>query len=103
MKREVLERYLSYCDKKMSKDKFYKFGDNHFSILRQTDKAVQINFKITDLREFDVESGERIYKDGTYTDDTYLVFWCPKKFMDYELKNISCFFVSEKIKEELSK
>lgn len=103
MRREVLERYLSYCNKKMLKDKFYKFGDNHFSILRCTDKAVQINFKITDLREFDVETSKRIYENGIYTDDTYLVFWCPKKFMDYELKNISCFFVSEKIKEELSK
>lgn len=103
MKREVLERYLSYSEKKANKDKYSFFDKNHFYILKQTDKACQINFIVTDLREFDSDSGKRIFEDGTYNDDTYIIFWCPKKLMGYELNKVPCFFVTEKIKEELSK
>ena len=96
---EVLERYLSFCEGKVTKDKFAAANADCFRKNRETEKAVQVNYKITDLREFDETTGERIYPDGIFNEDTYIIFWCPKKLMGWEVDKIPYWFVAEKIKE----
>lgn len=96
----VFQRYLSFC-----KNNGWKCdaNANHFYIMRETEKACYVNFYITDLREFDEDTGKRIYPDGTFKDDTHLHFWCPKKLMGYCKDKIPYKFVEEKINEVLSK
>ena len=95
----VFKRYLSFCKKHGWE---YDANRNHFYIMRETEKACYVNFYITDLREFDEDTGERIHPDGTFENDTYLHFWCPKKLMGYCKDRIPYKFVEEKINEALN-
>ena len=54
------------------------------------------------MREFDNVTGKRVYPEGTFQDDTYIQFWCPKKFMGWNMSTIPYWFVKEKIQEFLS-
>lgn len=103
-RKEVLKQYAVYCDYVINKrkDKWACAEKVYFRIMRQTEKACYVNFHITDLREFDEKSGERIYPDGTFNNDTYIYFWCPKKFMGYGIDTIPYWFLKEKINEFLS-
>lgn len=100
----VLKRYVSYCENKMKENKWESVDNsrNVFGILRETEKACHVKLAIVDLREFDEKTGERIFPDGTYDEDTYIYFWCPKKFMGYELNKIPYWFIKEKINETLN-
>lgn len=99
---EVLKRYMDFCANKIRNDKWVCADKDHFGIMRETEKACYVNFSIIDLREFDAKSGERIYPDGTFANDTYIYFWCPKKFMGYKMDVIPYWFLKEKINEFLS-
>lgn len=103
-RKSVLKSYMSYCDYVMNKrhDKWASAEKVYFNIIRQTEKACYVNFHITDMREFDNITGERIYPDKTFQDDTYLYFWCPKKFMGYEIDTIPYWFLKDKIQEFLA-
>lgn len=95
----VFERYLSFCKKNGWK---CDANINHFHIMRETEKACYVSFSIADLREFDEDSGKRVHPDGTFKDDTYFYFWCPKKLMGYCKDKIPYKFVEEKISEFLN-
>ena len=102
--KEVLKCYASYCDFVINKrnDKWACAEKVYFGIMRQTEKACYVNFSITDLREFDEKTGERIHPDGMFRNNTYIYFWCPKKFMGHEIDIIPYWFLKEKINEFLN-
>lgn len=101
--KEIFQRYASFCDERTAEDKWKSADKNHFGIMKKSEKACYINFRIIDFREFDEKTGERIFPDGTYDEDTYIHFWCPKKLMGWDLDKIPYWFVKEKINEALSK
>lgn len=100
VEKAVFKRFLSFC--KEASVKYVDANLNHFHIMRETEKACYVSFSITDLREFDEETGKRIYPNGTFKDDTYFYFWCPKAMMGYCKNKIPYRFVQEKINEFLN-
>lgn len=62
----VFYSYSRFCESQSSNDKWASADRAHFSIMIQTDKACYVNFRITDLREFDDKTGNRVYPEGTY-------------------------------------
>ena len=103
-RKEVLKSYAAFCDYIIiqTNNKWTTAEQYHFRINRQTEKACYVNFRITDMREFDNVTGERVYPERTFQDDTYIQFWCPKKFMGWNTGTIPYWFVKEKIQEFLA-
>lgn len=99
--KEVMRRYALFCDEKVQKDKWS--STEHFGVNYETPKAKHVCIHITDFREFDEKSGERIFADGTYNEDTYLQFYIPKKLMGRDENKIPYWFIGEKIREVISK
>jgi hypothetical protein len=101
IEKEVIKRYALFCDENTNKDKWS--GTEYFNVQYDTPKAKFVRIPITDLREFDEKSGERIFADGTYNEDTYLQFYIPKKLMGRDENKIPYWFIAEKIREVISK
>lgn len=98
--KEVLRRYALFCDEKAQKDKWC--GTEHFYIGHETPKAKYVIVPITDFREFDEKTGERIFPNGTYEEDTHFQFYIPRKLMGYDENKIPYWFIAEKIREVIN-